>query len=429
MRLSLEVLRARKGDCLMLHYGTTRRPGLMIIDGGPSRVFGPELQRRVRGVRAARSLAEGKPLPVDVLMVSHVDDDHIRGLLELSRLLREQQQAQEPLLVRVRSLWHNSFDDLVDTTPEELEANARFGEASLSEHDSLPARGEIDAARVLASIPQGRSLRLDAKALRWRRNREFGGKLILASPGADPVAIGGLELTIVGPLREDLQRLQAAHDKWLKAQERKLEKDPEAALAAFTDRSIPNLSSLVVLVSAGGKSVLLTGDARGDRILKGLALTGLLASGPKSTLHVDVLKVPHHGSANNVTKRFFERVTADHYVLSGNGEHGNPERQTLEMILAARRSAPFDLHFTYPIEQIDAERAKDWKKQQGRERRRREKDESRGAERLTRVRDDWSATRHGLRVLLDESLGPNQKIHVVSKRKPHVIDLLETSGA
>ena len=41
-----------------------------------------------------------------------------------------------------------------------------------------------------------------------------------------------------------------------------------------------------------------------------------------------MLKVPHHGSANNLETDFFERITADHYVFSGDGEHGNPERET-----------------------------------------------------------------------------------------------------
>jgi hypothetical protein len=41
-------------------------------------------------------------------------------------------------------------------------------------------------------------------------------------------------------------------------------------------------------------------------------------------MHVDILKGPHHGSNRNVERIFFKRITADHYVFSGNGEHGNP---------------------------------------------------------------------------------------------------------
>ena len=111
---------------------------------------------------------------------------------------------------------------------------------------------------------------------------------------------------------------------------------------------MPNLSSIVVLAEAGGKRMLLTGDARGDKILRGWSWSA--CSRRAATLHVDLLKVPHHGSANNLETGFFERMTADHYVFSGNGEHGNPERETLEMLFEARGDEPFTIHLTYPIE-------------------------------------------------------------------------------
>ena len=58
-------------------------------------------------------------------------------------------------------------------------------------------------------------------------------------------------------------------------------------------------------------------------------------------MHVDILKVPHHGSSNNLDNDFFERITADHYVMSGDGEHGNPERESIEMLFKARGKAKF----------------------------------------------------------------------------------------
>ncbi len=139
----------------------------------------------------------------------------------------------------------------------------------------------------------------------------------------------GLKFTIVGPMNEEVVQLQKQHDEFLKKKEK--EKD---ALAAFTDTSIANLSSVVVLAEVGKKRMLLTGDARGDKVLQGLELVGLLKKDGKSTIHVDVLKGPHHGSNRNVEQIFFDRITADHYVFSGNGEHGNPERETLRDVVS-----------------------------------------------------------------------------------------------
>jgi beta-lactamase superfamily II metal-dependent hydrolase len=64
-------------------------------------------------------------------------------------------------------------------------------------------------------------------------------------------------------------------------------------------------------------------------------------------MHLDILKVPHHGSDRNVDDSFFERVTADHYIISGDGEHGNPERETLEMIERARGTDDYTIYFTF----------------------------------------------------------------------------------
>src|SRR5207344_790094 len=84
---------------------------------------------------------------------------------------------------------------------------------------------------------------------------------------------------------------------------------------------------------------------------------------------IDLLKVPHHGSSNNLDKDFFERIIADHYVFSGDGEHGNPERESLEMLLKARGGDDdYQVHLTYPIKEIDVERKKDWEKEQRKER-------------------------------------------------------------
>ena len=50
MFFSLDVLRARKGDCLMLHFGSEQDPHLILIDGGPSDVYQPFLKPRLQKI-------------------------------------------------------------------------------------------------------------------------------------------------------------------------------------------------------------------------------------------------------------------------------------------------------------------------------------------------------------------------------------------
>ena len=53
-------------------------------------------------------------------------------------------------------------------------------------------------------------------------------------------------------------------------------------------------------------------------------------------LHVDVLKIQHHGSEHNLDRAFAKRVTADHYLICANGEHENPDLRILEVLLKSR---------------------------------------------------------------------------------------------
>ena len=57
----------------------------------------------------------------------------------------------------------------------------------------------------------------------------------------------------------------------------------------------------------------------------------------RGRLHVDILKVPHHGSERNVSEQFFETVTADVYVISANGRDDNPSFLTLKWIIESEQ--------------------------------------------------------------------------------------------
>ena len=427
MYFSLDVLPAHKGDCLMLHYGSESDRHLMLIDGGPADVYKLQLKPRIKRVHASRQLDETDALPVDVVMVSHIDDDHIRGLLELTK---EQRGKSPDLRLRVRSLWHNSFDEIL--SGEAQEAVPASGAASvLAGLDQGPAAfgGELEdgneethqAIELLSSIPQGRQLREDAEALRWGINRQFKGRLISATEASKPVTLdGGLKVTVAGPMQRELSSLRQAHEKWLREHAKGRRKTPEAMLAAFVDKSVPNLSSIVVLAELGGKTMLLTGDARGDRILEGLKLARVLKPGGK--LHVNILKVPHHGSSNNMETGFFRRVTADHYVFSGDGQHGNPRRETLEMLLEARgHDDDYAIHLTYPLKTIDTAREADWNKEQAKEKKRFKKNPVS----KNKPRSNWSPAKHSLAALLKIHPELKKKLRIVKGEHLHLIDLLD----
>jgi hypothetical protein len=151
-------------------------------------------------------------------------------------------------------------------------------------------------------------------------------------------------------------------------------------------------------------------------VLSGLELMGAVA--PGGTIDIEVLKMPHHGSARNTDPIFFERIRAAHYVFSGNGQHGNPDRETLEM-LGQTAGADGLIHLTYPIGEIDVERKKDWIKEQRKEIARKAKNPQ------LVVREDWSPANHSLGAYFDGRPDMAKRVRIVSADDLHVIDLLE----
>lgn len=350
MAFTFEALPARYGDSLFLTFDEPGRKLRLLIDGGPSLVYEKSVKPRLAKEAAA---AGDDTLVLDAVMVSHIDEDHIKGILDLLGDLRDADEAQRPRPCDVRWLLHNSFDALLNES-EGGTARALGGTtvlAGLGGEILTKALGrELDhtAELVLASYNQGSQLASLAGALQITRNPPDGSP-IMSVDDTRVLQFGSAELKVVGPRQRELDKLRAAWRKWQAAL--KAKQSPGKALAATLDESVPNLSSIVCMVEHGGKRALITGDARADYILDGLETAGILPAGGE--IEIDVLKLPHHGSIRNVTDKLFQRVKAKHYVASGDGTYGNPDRATLELLEQVRPEGGYHVHLTYTAEDCD----------------------------------------------------------------------------
>jgi glyoxylase-like metal-dependent hydrolase (beta-lactamase superfamily II) len=350
MIFSLEALRARHGDSLILHYGNKEAPHNLLIDGGPGSVYADALKPRLdelrSGLQQGGHLGQDEPLKLDLIMVSHIDDDHIGGLLRLTDDLLDDRKQGRPPWLRTKTLWHNSFGDLAEDTGALVQVPGDVPEGA-------------EGAAVLASVPQGRRLQANAELLDWPPNAPFGG--LVRAPGTDGQRVkldDETELLVLAPRDPEVDGLRK---EWIEQMRKIRAKEAKAAkVAAYLDGSAYNLSSIVVLATQGQQRMLLTGDARGDHILEALEAANVVEA--EGSLHVDVLKLPHHGSIRNVEKGFFDRITADHYVISANGKNGNPESETLELIAGSRaKDDAFTIHLTYAAGEGDlGQRVKDF---------------------------------------------------------------------
>ncbi len=105
-----------------------------------------------------------------------------------------------------------------------------------------------------------------------------------------------------------------------------------APAADYFSKTVANNDSLVLRISYGSRSFLLTGD-----IERGIE-TKLLAEG--ADLHADVLKVGHHGSRTSSTEPFLEAVSPSVALISAGFENsfGHPHPDVLAR-LSARHTA------------------------------------------------------------------------------------------
>ena len=101
--LRLEILPAGCGDCLWLEYGTPPTTRIVIIDGGFS---AHALRNRIEAALKERHANE---LEIELLVVTHLDNDHILGVLELMK---------DPALpARFKDIWFNGYPQLIKLPP------------------------------------------------------------------------------------------------------------------------------------------------------------------------------------------------------------------------------------------------------------------------------------------------------------------------
>lgn len=329
-RLRLLAIQALYGDCLLVEARSRGVARYILIDGGPGGTYTEHLRPAL-----TRVAADGGT--IDLVVLSHIDNDHVAGLLDLLDEMREPQRGASAVeLPRIRRLWHNSFSQAVGSA--ELEPVIRRALADTARTGvAMPM-----LTGVMRGVGEGDALRAAATALAVPINEGFTGGHVRV--GARPLELDDLAIHVVGPSEAILAKLREVWLAWLKRHRSRGVAGEVLSVAA--DRSVPNLSSIVMLAEMDGRSLLLTGDARGDQVLDGLREAGLLDE--KGRRHVSVLKMPHHGSARNADRDFLSGVTADVYVFSADGRYGNPDHQALVDVveLAHEAGRPIELAMT-----------------------------------------------------------------------------------
>jgi hypothetical protein len=247
--MKLHVVQAEYGDCLILESSTTKNSITVLINGGPYETFEKHLKPTLQKLPI-----KGK---LDLVVLSHIDNDHIIGLVDLLEEIRNQREQGTKELVKITKLWHNSFNDLFQIDED---AN-KFLKNSILTMNFKSKGGQKRTESFITSIimkgfQQATDLTSLAKTLKIPINSEFD-KLVLVESAPKIIKFKDITFRILGPTKKNLDKLREEWKDWLK--KKKLDQNFEFGLLQILDRSIPNLSSIMLLAECKTRKSYLLG--------------------------------------------------------------------------------------------------------------------------------------------------------------------------
>ena len=268
---------------------------------------------------------------IDLLILTHSDRDHIGGIISL---IKEKK-------IDLKEIWFNSYDKL----------SQLFNNGEKDTSKDIPIGNEND------EISYARAKKLSK--LLDEQNQEY--KIIYTDEFENSKhCIEELEFTFLSPTEENLFNL---YENWSIEDETKnrvessatvqdiqtIEKYANQIEKCKPDDSLQNGSSIAFVLKYETNKFLFLGDAHINVIVESLKSLGFNST--DNRLHVDFIKLSHHGSSANICQDFLDIVETNKYIISTNGKsHNHPDMETLCLIIVdgKAKGKKIELIFNYP---------------------------------------------------------------------------------
>ncbi len=369
----IEMLPAAHGDCLWIEYGTGREVHRILIDGGPAHTY-PTLRERILHLPAGERR-------FDLLVITHIDADHIEGII---RLLLD----AETLDCHFERIWFNGRDQLnavPDPAGEALGGVqgeylgmliADYEQRTGTQVWNLGLPGRLAAIdRKDATLP---TVGLPGDCRLTLLSPDHDRLLDLKDNWAKELKAAGVRSGNFAQLRErlaDSRNLRPLGDvlgaeddfdlEALASDETDIDLadtlgrgtgEPGADAPFGGDTSRANGSSIALLLEYPASKpevrFLLAGDAWASVLETSLAR--LLKPGAR--LSLNGFKLPHHGSVANISEALLERLKCSNYLISTNGAiFGHPHARCVELLLKTHSGQGKPrLHFNYLVTSTEA---------------------------------------------------------------------------
>lgn len=371
--LKIKLIPAEYGDCILLSAIGDEKINIL-IDGGTRKTYKKFLCAEMEKIEHDNS-------KLDLLVCTHIDNDHIGGLVEL---------LKKNNCKYIKEIWYNGFMQVVDKRYYSLH-DINITENDNKVLDKIIQKGVVTDEEHEIGISDAMSFGVLAEQKSIPINSKVEGKAICSEFFNSSVKLNEkLSITIIGPTKENLKKLE---ERWAKdmmscnynfhvSNEIKLMEvfeyqlrqikmfyakegiminqmhDLEKYMGSLdvVDNSPVNASSIAFILDYNKKKYLFLGDA----IIDDALLSNIKSVvGPK--YRFEAMKLPHHGSRYNITLEFIERYTANEYYCLTNSERfEHPDMEVLSTLVCKDLKYK-KLIFNYPIEVAHLLNDNEWK--------------------------------------------------------------------
>lgn len=306
--LRLTMVDVQQGDGLVIETPETRQ--IILVDGGDNKLFARHLAARF----LHRNSGPAKRLPIDAIIVTHGDGDHFDGLNDIRRSEELPQKDadgrpnRKRIFIRPARVLHNGLVK----RPSGGHSDAELLGPTRQHAGRLYASGLVDDPRHVPESERNQYFDAWCKSLdHW----EAGGPAITLRrlhADQDPADVFGfldpsLTIDILGPFEEPIPAdagpgTQAALRFFAEPRRSAvlhLEHGSPGAGSPSTAHTI-NGHSIALRLSYGNLRIALTGDMNQEAMAH--MIQALEArhgpAGAAALLEAEVVKAPHHGSAD-----------------------------------------------------------------------------------------------------------------------------------
>lgn len=292
---------------------------------------------------------------IDYLIVTHIDNDHIKGLIEML--------SSQPDLT-INHIFYNCYQ----RTSENLqEWDEKIVENMKRVFDHLPVVVDMLEQKINAETSMSLAkliLENDNWKKAWRREYiidessmvDLGndmGRIIFLSPNKE--ALDTLDKkyrllfwkTLYKPKKLDYDKEETIYESLMRIMEQEdnegFDEEPvsskvldENALKFYAaekmkDLSPENEASIAFIWEHEGHRILFMGDANPNQVVKKIG--DVYNDAPKPVLF-DAIKISHHGSAHSTSKELVNVADSERYFVTG-GASARPSYQALARIIIA----------------------------------------------------------------------------------------------